>query len=55
MMMVVMTCALCGCDVRASQLALVVKNLPANAGDVRNMGLLPGSEKSPQEGNGNPL
>ena len=29
----------------------VVKNLPANAGDV---GLIPGSGKSPGEGNGNP-
>jgi len=29
----------------------VVKNLPANAGD---MGLIPGSEGSPGEGNGNP-
>ena len=30
---------------------LVVKNLPANAGDV---GSVPGSERSPGEGNGNP-
>ena len=30
----------------------VVKNLPANAGDV---GSIPGSERSPREGNGNPL
>ena len=30
----------------------VVKNLPANAGDV---GLIPGSERSLGEGNGNPL
>ena len=30
----------------------VVKNPPANAGD---MGLIPGWEKSPGEGNGNPL
>ena len=30
----------------------VVKNLPANAGD---MGLIPGSERSPGGGNGNPL
>ena len=28
------------------------KNPPANAGDV---GLIPGSERSPREGNGNPL
>ena len=30
----------------------VVKNLPADAGD---MGLIPGSERSLLEGNGNPL
>jgi len=30
----------------------VIKNLPANAGDV---GLIPGLGKSPGEGNGNPL
>ena len=30
----------------------VVKNLPANAGD---MGLIPGSGRSPGEGNDNPL
>ena len=26
-----------------SQVVLVVKNLPANAGDIRDMGLIPGS------------
>ena len=31
---------------------LVVKNPPANAGDI---GLKPGPERSPGEGNGNPL
>ena len=30
----------------ASQVALVVKNLPANAGDARDAGLIPGSAKS---------
>ena len=33
----------------------MVKNLPANAGDVRDMGLIPGSGRSPGEGNGDPL
>ena len=32
-----------------------VKNLPANAGDTRDMGLTPGSGRSPGEGNSNPL
>ena len=40
---------------RASQVALVVKNLPASAGDGRNMGSIPGSGRSPGEGNGDPL
>ena len=33
----------------------VVKNLPANAEDVRDLGSILGSGKSPGEGNGNPL
>ena len=39
----------------ASQVALVVKNLPANAGDIRDANLIPGWARSPGEGNGNPL
>ena len=31
----------------ASQVALVVKNLPSNARDVRDAGLIPGSGRSP--------
>ena len=38
-----------------SQVALVVKNLPANAGDIRDTDSIPGSGRSPGEGNGNPL
>ena len=34
---------------------LVVKNLPANAGDAGDKGLIPGSGRSPGEENGNPL
>ena len=30
----------------------VVKNLPANAGDIRDLGLISGSGRSPEEGNG---
>ena len=33
----------------------VVKNLPVNAGDTGNSGLIPGSGRSPGEANGNPL
>ena len=33
----------------------MVKNLPANAGDAGDMGSIPGSERPPGEGNGNPL
>ena len=39
----------------ASQVALVVKNLPVNAGDVRDAGSIPGWGRSPGEGHGNPL
>ena len=34
---------------------LVVKNPPANAGDVRDAGLTPGLGRCPEGGNGNPL
>ena len=40
---------------RASQVALVVKNPPANIGDIRNVGSILGSGRSPGEGNDNPL
>ena len=33
----------------------VVKNLPANAGDAGDTGSIPGSERSPGEGNGSPF
>ena len=39
----------------ASQVALVVKNLPANAGDRRDAGLTPGLGRSPGGRHGNPL
>ena len=39
----------------ASQVALVVKNPPANAGDIRDAGLIPGSGRPPGGGRGNPL
>ena len=36
-------------------MALVVKNPPANAGEVREEGLIPGWGRSPGGGHGNPL
>ena len=39
----------------ASQVVLVVKNLPANAEDARDMGLTPGSGRVTGEGSGNSL
>ena len=33
----------------------MVKNLPANAGDVSDMGSVPGLGRSPGGGHGNPL
>ena len=38
-----------------SQVALVLKNPPANSGDTGDTSWIPGSERSPGEGNGNPL
>ena len=42
-------------SVRTSQVALVVKNPSANAGDIRDVGLMPGLERSLGEGHGNLL
>jgi len=39
----------------ASQVATVVKNPPANAGDIRGAALAPESGSFPGGGNGNPL
>ena len=39
----------------ASQVVTVVKNSPANAGDTRDVGSIPGLRRSPGIGNGNPL
>ena len=50
---------LLGCLSSTSNLAwgflggAVVKNQPANAGDTRDVGSVPGSGRSPGEGNGN--
>ena len=38
-----------------SQVALEVKNLPTNTGDLRGTGSIPGSGRSPGGGHGNPL
>ena len=40
---------------RASQVVLVVKNLPANAGDIRDMGSILGLGRCCGGKNGNPL
>ena len=39
----------------ASQMVLMVKNLPASAGDLRDVGLIPGSGRSPGGGRGHIL
>ena len=41
--------------IKASQMVLVVNNLSINAGDPRDAGLIPGSGRSPEVGNGNLL
>ena len=38
-----------------SQVTLIVRNLPANAGDIRDVGSVPGLGRSPREEHGNPL
>ena len=47
--------ALSSLSLGASPVLLVVKNPPANAGDIRDAGSMPGSGRSPGGGNGNPL
>ena len=37
------------------QAVLVIKKLPVNAGDIRDMASIPGSRRSPGGGHGNPL
>ena len=39
----------------ASQVALVVKNLPGNAGDIRDLGSIPGWGRYPGGRHGNPV
>ena len=39
----------------ASQVVLLAKNPSANAGDLRDVGLIPGTGRSPGGGHGNPL
>ena len=39
----------------SSQVALVMKNPPANAGDIKDAGSISGSERSPGGGHGNSL
>ena len=38
-----------------SQVVLMVKNPPINAGDLRDIGSIPGLGRSPGKGNSNPL
>ena len=40
---------------RTIQVALVIKNTRANAGDLRDVSLCPGSGRSPEGGHGNPF
>ena len=43
------------CGTQAFKVVLVINNLPANAGFVRDVGLIPGLRRSPGVGNGDPL
>ena len=44
-----------GNSVICNNTALVLKNLPASAGDAKDVGSIPGSGRSPKEGMGNTL
>ena len=44
-----------GCHCLLHQMILGVQNLPTNAGDIRDMGLIPGLGRSSGGGHGNPL
>ena len=39
----------------ASEVVLVIKNMPASSGDIRDAGSVPGLGRSPGGGNGNPV
>ena len=43
------------CFIHSCQVVLVVKIPPANPRDIRNVGLIPGSDRSPGGGHGSPL
>ena len=43
------------CQLWASQIVLVVKNTPGNAGHLRDLGSIPGSGRYPGGRQGNPL
>ena len=43
-----------GTDNWASQVALAVKNPPSNAGNIKDISLIPGLGRSPEAGHGNP-
>ena len=45
----------CSYSPQASQAVLVVRNLSANAGEVGDSSLIPGSGRAPAEGDNNPL
>ena len=40
---------------QAPHVELVVKNPPANSGDIKDVGLIPGSGRTPGGGHGSPL
>ena len=49
------TCIYIYVYVWVSQVVLAVNNMPANAGDTRDVGLVPGLGRSPGGGHGNPF
>ena len=53
-LLVLFVLLLCG-YLWVSQVAIVVSNQPADAGDIRDLGSIPGSVRSPGGGHGYPL
>ena len=53
--MLTLCVCVCVCDKTASQVVLVVKNMPASAGDASDTGSIPGLGRSPGVGSGNPF
>ena len=53
--MILLKSAISSPMIRTSQVVVVVRSLPVNTGDIKDVGLIPGSGRSLGGGHGNPL